>query len=190
MIRKIFIDGGAHTGESVDCFRRLFPDHNEYEIHSFEPNPDMWALIEAKGVILHKEALWNEDMEREFYKAKFSEGSTLLKKKVSGKVNYRDPINTKCVRLSKWITDSFESTDYIILKLDIEGAEYTVIPDLIESGAYKYIDEWYGELHQGGPEGRIQSLASDEKEKMIQTFKEYKIDFKDWHNNQNNLQNY
>ncbi len=42
-IKKVFIDGGAHIGESVDLFFELYPDAKEYEIHSFEPNPDNHA---------------------------------------------------------------------------------------------------------------------------------------------------
>ena len=34
-MKKIFIDGGANDGRSIDLFRKKWPDAKEYEIHSF-----------------------------------------------------------------------------------------------------------------------------------------------------------
>jgi FkbM family methyltransferase len=186
-MKKVFIDGGAHEGESIDLFRSLYPDHAEYEIHSFEPNPAMWSLIEKRGVILHKVGLWNKDAVKDFFIGRYSEGSTFLTEKVSGKVNYREPHPTTVISLSNWIKTNFLPDDHIVLKLDIEGAEYKVIPDLVVTGVHKYIKEWYGELHTTGREGKIRSLDKREWPNLVQLFKENNINFKDWHNNKNHL---
>ncbi len=186
-MKKIFIDGGAHNGESIDNFRRLYPDNKEYEIHSFEPNEDKWSLLEKKDTILHKCGLWSSDGEKKFYKGRFSTGSTFLEKKVSGKVDYNHPFPTKVIRLSKWIEDTFDKDDYIVLKLDIEGSEYEVIPDLISTKVDNYINEWYGELHSVGENGRIRSYDSSVRNNLINLLREHKIVFKDWHDNRNML---
>ena len=62
----------------------------------------------------------------------------------SGK--YRE-YSVPCIRLAKWIIQNFKTTDYIVLKLDIEGAEYSVINDLLYTGGLQYIDEIFVEWH-------------------------------------------
>lgn len=186
-MKKIFIDGGAHSGESVDLFRSLYQDAGEYEIHCFEPNPAMWPLLEKKGVTLHKEAIWKEDGEKNFYIGKFSEGSTLMEKKVSGKVNYREPIKTRCVRLSRWLRENTSKEDYVFLKLDIEGAEYDVLDDMIDTGAFDNIDYLCGELHLTGKNGKIRSLGENRKEQILKRLDDIGVVFNDWNNNHLNV---
>ena len=184
-MRKIFIDGGAHNGESIDVFRDEWDDHEEYEIHSFEPNEDMWGFLEKKNVILHKEALWDKDCEKEFFKGEFSEGSTLMKKKVTGKVDYNHPFLVKCIRLSSWIRNNFSEDDYIVLKLDIEGAEYAVFEDMFATDTMKYINELCGELHNTGMHGKIRSLPEEAYGNLKNKLDKLNIEFRDWHNNIN-----
>ena len=40
-----------------------------------------------------------------------------------------------------------ETEDFVVLKLDAEGAEYDLIPSLIATGATRLIDEAFIELH-------------------------------------------
>jgi len=182
-MKKIFIDGGAHTGESIDLFRKLYQDHEQYEIHSFEPNPDMWPILEQKNVILHKEGLWSVDCTKDFFTGKHSESSTFLLDKVSGKIDYNHPVKTKCIGLGKWIVDNFSKDDFIILKLDVEGAEYEILNNLIETGVIEYVDILYGELHSTGYDGRIRSLPGGLKQAMFKRLEDMGIKFNDWHNN-------
>ena len=49
--------------------------------------------------------------------------------------------------MSKWITDNFTKDDYIILKMDIEGAEYEVLNKMIDDNSIKYINKLYVDFH-------------------------------------------
>ena len=50
--------------------------------------------------------------------------------------------------LARWLRERFSMRDYVVLKLDIEGAEWIVIPHLLAStGAAALIDELYIEWH-------------------------------------------
>jgi len=49
--------------------------------------------------------------------------------------------------LSNFILENIVLNDELILKLDIEGAEYKVISDLFETGAIKYISRLMIEWH-------------------------------------------
>ena len=35
-MRKVFIDGGANVGQSIEAFCNHYPNAEEFEIHSFE----------------------------------------------------------------------------------------------------------------------------------------------------------
>ncbi len=51
------------------------------------------------------------------------------------------------IRLSEWIQKNFSKNDFIYVKMDIEGMEYSVIEDLISSGCLDFIDEMDVEWH-------------------------------------------
>ena len=186
-MRKVFIDCGAHNGESIELWQRMTKG-NEWEIFSFEPNPAKWEHLNSyEGVTLQKCAVWINDSPKDFFIGNYSEGSTLMKKKVSGKVNYNNPVTTPCIRLSTWIQDNFDKEDRVVLKLDIEGAEYAVIEDLIQTNVLTdYVKEFYGELHSTGPEGKIRSIPKEEYQNTKDKLKLIGKSMKDWHNNINN----
>lgn len=58
-------------------------------------------------------------------------------------------VSVECINLSKFISDNFDKTDHIILKLDVEGAEYTILEKMLEDETIEYISEIYVEWHQG-----------------------------------------
>ncbi len=55
------------------------------------------------------------------------------------KLSYRKTIPV--IDLSKWIMETFTIEDYIIFKLDVEGAEYEILRKMINDKAFKYIDK-------------------------------------------------
>ncbi|XP_033100752.1 uncharacterized protein LOC117104164 [Anneissia japonica] len=67
------------------------------------------------------------------------------------------------VDLSRWIKENTRKEDYVILKLDVEGAEYKILKKMLEEGTFAWIDKYYGEYHSNQPVG----LSSDEKGKII-----------------------
>eukprot|EP01062_Namystynia_karyoxenos_P070959 TRINITY_DN66374_c0_g1_i1.p1 TRINITY_DN66374_c0_g1~~TRINITY_DN66374_c0_g1_i1.p1 ORF type:complete len:332 (+),score=66.56 TRINITY_DN66374_c0_g1_i1:80-1075(+) len=46
-----------------------------------------------------------------------------------------------------WLLDHARAADFVVVKMDIEGAEFAVIRALIASGAHRLIDELYFECH-------------------------------------------
>lgn len=154
-MRKIFIDCGAHNGCSVRKFNKNFNQEKEYEIFSFEPNLKSFnSLKNEQDVNCYNAAVSTYDGEIEFYihesddyacttyapKGTMKNCGSPKRGKVSKTVN-------KVINLSNFIIDNFSETDFIILKLDVEGEEYNIIPHLIESGAIDYIDELFIEWH-------------------------------------------
>ena len=153
-MRKVFIDCGAHKGQSVRYFRENFKDAREYEVHSFEPNTDLHDLLRLQKSKIHKEAVWIEDGEIDFYKAQQSQGATLVLGKTTANIDYDNPIKVPCISLSHWIKESFDKEDYIVLKLNVEGAEYEILFQMMRDKTIDYIDELYVEFHSNKIPGK------------------------------------
>lgn len=150
-MNKIFIDCGAHVGDSIETFMENWKDWSEYKIYSFEPNPKNFVILKEysrfENITVQDAAVWIHDGKVNFYIGE-SDGSSVVKEKVTGKLSNK-PTPVKSIDLSKWISKNFTKDDFIILKLDIEGGEYELIPHLIKNKTFEYIDELYIEFHTG-----------------------------------------
>lgn len=157
-MRKIFIDCGANDGCSVELFRKSFPDHAEFEVYCFEANKKFRDSLLNYTQNVYTALVWIDENGASF-------GGWKMKEFGGGDGTY---VNT--IDLSTWIRESFLSTDYIILKLDIEGAEYKVIEKMYHDGTLTYIDEIYGELH--GPKT---GHTREDDQKLIQQLEDHKL---------------
>tara|TARA_Y100000310_G_C20395567_1_gene674934 strand:+ start:47 stop:586 length:540 start_codon:yes stop_codon:yes gene_type:complete len=148
-MKKIFIDGGAMNGNSVTLFRRFKSDASDYEIHSFEcfsPNYDI-LVKRFPDINIYKEAIWIKNTTKSFYPGNVWSG-TLLHGKTTGNVRYDKPVTVNTIDIDQFIR-KFDKDDYIVLKLDIEGAEYEVLRHMLDCNTFDYIDELHGEWHYG-----------------------------------------
>ena len=153
-MKKVFLDCGGNDGCSVRKFRDLHDKNNNYIIHSFEPNPIFKKCYSYFiNHTFHEVATWIYDGNIKLYLDYIDgDGSSLIQEKKilfdsPSQIQEKKSTNIKCIDLSKWILDNFVSTDRIILKLDIEGAEYDVLKKMILDGSINYIDELFIEWH-------------------------------------------
>lgn len=140
-MRKIFVDLGANKGEITDRFYELVPD-NGFDVISFEPNNRFDHDLATKNYAVqhNKAAAWIRDGELAF---KFDTGSTgysstCILSKITGKLE--KPVMTPCVDISTWLLKNVSDDDFVILKVDIEGAEYEVIRKMDADGSLSLID--------------------------------------------------
>lgn len=149
MARKILIDGGAHCGCTRRMFRKLHDKSRQFEIFSFEPDK---VLNKYCSCLINK-ALWTENTIRDFNKFEERGGGTLDKAKADNLQkqevykNIRQIISVECIDIDEWIKSQFDPQDFIILKLDVEGAEYQILPHMIQNGSIKYINKILIEWH-------------------------------------------
>ena len=184
-MKKVFIDGGAFDGASVRKFMCEYKDWSEYEIYSFEVNPymikryknflDTLSIKVQNKINLIEKALWVEDTTQTFkYKNGYNSSGHLSPVKKQGSMSGNIQVN--CVNLMKWVKDNFKTSDYIVLKLDIEGAEYEIFKKILETpDNIKYFNKIVGEFHD-----KKVSTEHPKSETIIKDLKEKNIIWEEW----------
>lgn len=60
---------------------------------------------------------------------------------------WHENVKVESIDISQWILDNFSKDDFIVLKMDIEGSEYQVLPKMIKDGSIGYINHAFIEWH-------------------------------------------
>ncbi len=118
----LIIDCGANMGVSVLFFAKEYPTAR---IIAFEPEEEIFEVLEKNvesyhfaNVTLEKKAVWNSETTLEFFTDHGMGGS------VENTFKRQKPAIVQTVRLADYLQEPVA-----LLKLDIEGAEYTVLKD-------------------------------------------------------------
>jgi FkbM family methyltransferase len=160
--KGLFLDCGGHVGESIMHFKETQLYKNKsWEIHTFEPLnelADNMLCANDNDVTLHRSAVWTHDGNIDFY---LTDGrsdyygvkdmpwgsSTLMKEKKSGNVSKNRKETVPCVDISSFVESKAENHYPVILKMDIEGAEYDVLEHMFKTGTINKIDALLIEYH-------------------------------------------
>lgn len=150
-------------GAYYNCLKRRH-DSGDFEFIGFE-SPNFKFLAETRRRFAHvpfsliEKLVWTFDGAVAFDTDGESHDCRLLEVScVEGEQPYRHSNphavvqHLPCVDLANYISQSFSHDDYLVLKLDIEGAEYNILERLIETQVLLRIKELYVEYH---PWGRI-----------------------------------
>ena len=147
MNRKIFIDCGFYNGMALTYFKSTPEYSSDFINYGFDP---MMKVEKAKtkwpNFILDNKAIWTNDGEIDFYISNRHSGKA---NGVShnGKARNETKIRVQCMDFSKWLKNNFDDKDYIVLKMDVEGAEYELLPKMIQDKTIDLIDIIYLEWH-------------------------------------------
>jgi FkbM family methyltransferase len=148
---KYFLDCGSNNGCSVRRFQRLYRDWDTFTIHSFEPNPVFRSCFNdlKDRIVFHEVAVWVRDDTVPFFLSGKPKqyGSSLIKTKLTGKLDLMNPVQVVAVDFDRWIKANIPSDAFVILKLDIEGAEYDVLRHMISGGTIDYVARLYIDFH-------------------------------------------
>ena len=117
------IDAGANIGLSVIYFKKTYP---KATIVAYEPDARIFGILERNlqdysGIELHQAAAWIDDTDLTFY----SEGSLAG----SSEVDFARK-GVKTVVKARRLKDELRRRPVDFLKIDIEGAENSVIFDI------------------------------------------------------------
>lgn len=172
MAKKVFIDCGANNGSSIELFLSKYPNASKFEIHSFECNPKLVQQLNQKyphknfpSIFIYNKAVSIKDGESNFYIGNHLSSSLRVDKKTGG-IKYNNPFKVVTVDLHNFIVSNFSQEDYIILKLDIEGSEYDILPHLLQQNTFTFVNELFGEWHWTKLKN-VSQLFHDELEKKL-----------------------
>jgi len=153
--RGIFLDLGAHDGSSIPEF--LTPaEMKSFFIYAWEPNPkhvpSLAALHSTYPHFVHfPKAVWNaegEDVTLYIDKSNDNmKGSGIIKKSYGNKHSDSATVNVKTTDIHAWIMANTCEEDDIVVKMDIEGAEYEVLRQMILMGSACRMRKLYIEFH-------------------------------------------
>ncbi|XP_038050935.1 uncharacterized protein LOC119724099 [Patiria miniata] len=174
--RKILLDCGGNVASTVLLFRETYPGGQDYIIHSFEiddrlspyfkpyDNHHLHCPVGVAGqngnLTAYSEMVWspskglNHGADMQWGGGSLFVSSKEKQNEKTGgyrQLSYRKTIPV--IDLSQWIVDNFSKDDYIIFKLDVEGAEYAILRKMIDNNVMAYIDKFYGEYHDWQPTG-------------------------------------
>lgn len=177
-MRRVFIDCGGHKASSVKLFEKHFPHAEKYEIHSFEANPNLRSFYRkyAERIKFYPKAVWIKDGYVSFYIGRNNQNmsASVIKGKKTGMLK-KKPIEVKCIDFSMWLKSNFSKNDYIVLKMDIEGAEYQVLNKMIEDRTIEYVDELFMDWHY-----TKLPMESSEHHDLVEKLHEIGLTSKNW----------
>lgn len=138
----LILDCGGNIGLSVVWFKQRYP---KSRVTVFEADPSIaevltsnMAVLKLNDVEIVQAAVWNQAGTVAFA----ADGAD------AGRINERaGHREVKSVRLADFITEPVD-----LLKLDIEGAEYSVVSDLYGTGKLRLVNRLICEIHSRSEE--------------------------------------
>ena len=128
------------------------------DFYAFEPNTELHASIRRqvaesghRHVSVSDRAVWTYDGAVELFLG-HHESSTLLPGKwvppvYDQQIDYKHPVLVPCLDFSAWLKQMFLPGDNVIVKMDIEGAEYPVLRKMIADDTLALVSVLHIEWH-------------------------------------------
>jgi len=157
--RRLYLNLGARgTRDASSSLFESYPDAAHWEHHAFEADANFnaaWAAAAKADPRIHHHnvAVWNKDTTLTFGLRKSASHVVEGTGGASGVFGKDRKVKLEhevvAVDLARWLKAHARDEDFVLVKMDIEGAEMVVLPALIASGAACLIDELYLECHTG-----------------------------------------
>ncbi|GAB4856284.1 hypothetical protein Ancab_014212 [Ancistrocladus abbreviatus] len=160
--RYVYVDVGARSyGSSIGSwFRKQYPKQNRtFEVYAIEADKAFHEEYKVKkGVRLLPYAAWVKN-ETLFFEINHDPGDDPEEKGGKGKGMGRiKPVSSaselasrvdkiKGFDFANWLKNTVSERDFVVMKMDVEGTEFDLIPRLFETGAICLIDEIFLECH-------------------------------------------
>ncbi|KAL5580615.1 hypothetical protein UlMin_013057 [Ulmus minor] len=158
--RYVYIDVGARTFSSSigNWFLKHYPKQNKtFQIYAIEAEKSFNEEYKTKkDVVFLPYAAWlrNETL---FFEIKRERGKKIREKRrgIMGRIQPVMPSRSYMGDVDKilgfdfanWLKKTVGERDFVVVKMDVEGSEFYLIPRLIETGAICLVDEIFLECH-------------------------------------------
>jgi len=162
--QKIFVDCGFNAGEMLERFVKALPD---FWFYGFEVNRQYFAESAAElqrrrpNILgLNFSAVSDHDGTASFHIAGQKKGilraeaTTILPDFHEEEFIQERPYEAPAIDFSRWLkemvarhTEADGSKPFVVVKMDIEGAEYAVLEELVHDGTITLVSELMVEFH-------------------------------------------
>lgn len=164
--RCVFIDLGAADGNTLRDFKaskygtlHTCPSGGKWEATLVEANPHFDAKLKAVEAAsggqvqaLNSHAAYMCEAQTTFYIDKVNHannywGSSMSENHADVQASGKVKVTVPTVNVLRMIYESTIPSDYVILKMDIEGAEWDILPCLAQADYAKKVDQLLVEIH-------------------------------------------
>ncbi|KAJ0978342.1 hypothetical protein J5N97_013816 [Dioscorea zingiberensis] len=162
--RYVYIDVGARSyGSSIGSwFKKQYPKQNRtFEIYAIEADRAFHEeYAKKKGVNLLPYAAWvrnetltfqvNHEPDQKVDEKSLGRGMGRIRPSAGDSVNglLSDDLHSiHGFDFAEWLKITVSEKDFVVVKMDIEGTEFDIVPRLFETGAICLIDELFLECH-------------------------------------------
>ena len=178
----VILDLGAHDGCSIKKFKKILEDQQikNYKIYSFEGNhffKDKLIQYQDDNVEIIMKLINTHNLKTKLYISQYGDnpggGSSLYSDKETWGVSKNKFIECDSIDIVEFI-NSLEDYDELWVKMDVEGAEYEIIPHLKKFNCLQKINKLFIEWHAS----KIPSISKkthNQVKKMVKN-----IDTQDW----------
>lgn len=157
--KYVYVDIGARSyGSSIGSwFKKQYPKQNKtFEVYAIEADKTFHEEYRTKkGVTLLPYAAWVRNETLFFEITRDPSKKITMKGRGMGRIN---PVQTSSSHMgdkdkiqgfdfADWLKSVVTSKDFVVVKMDVEGTEFHLIPRLIQTGAICLIDELFLECH-------------------------------------------
>jgi len=141
---RIFLDIGAWKGDTAESV--LSSKHQFDIIYCFEPQLDLCEdirKIDSPKIKVVEFGLWNKTctvpiyMDADKRVGRQADGATVYQDKFSSG-NMRS-VEVNMVKASDWFKENLNADDFIVMKMNCEGAECDILDDLMDSGEFNKV---------------------------------------------------
>ncbi|HUG67816.1 MAG TPA: FkbM family methyltransferase [Pirellulaceae bacterium] len=164
--KRVLLDLGAHYGESLRWLTGELSIDSTWEVHVFEPNPACQIRQRLSGwpipVQIHETAAWVRDgtiaFRQQNHRVARNRSPADGRSDIDGwgsclvELGSSHPalelaIEVPCEDVARML-ESYSAEDFIVVKMDVEGAEFAILRHLIQRGVIGRISRLYVEWHE------------------------------------------
>lgn len=183
-MRKVFVDCGTNLGIVLNRFIHELPDHDFY---AFEPNKDLIPSIHRQveqaphspRVEISHSAVWTHDGTIDLFLGHHESSTVMPGKRVppmyDQQIDYSAPVPVPATDFSSWLRRTVTADDHVVVKMDIEGAEYPVLSKLLTDGTINLISVLYIEWHYD----RFPAMSRADHDQVANAISAH-VDVRDW----------
>ncbi len=190
--RGLFIDCGSNIGQGYAYFSRYYKrDHFDYIL--IEPNVQCFPYLEVlrrdkvSVEIIRKAASTKGGFARLFGPPSGEgdptyQGRSIVAEHNGSLYDNADPAAevVETFSLSQLILEKSKSYDLIALKMDVEGAEYAILEDILEKGAHRELFAAYVEFHSLYMRQLERAAKRALEEKIKRSLESENVIFREW----------